>query len=57
MKKKSEGQDQKLPSGKWVQRVPRSLHLKLILLARAEGVSLNHLVVSFLAEMVGRKRK
>jgi antitoxin HicB len=42
-----------LPSGKWLQRVPRSLHSKLIKLARKEGVSLNQLVVMALAELVG----
>jgi antitoxin HicB len=47
--------DVDLPSGKWVQRVPRSLHLKLIRLARREGVSLNQLVTSALAEAVGSK--
>jgi predicted RNase H-like HicB family nuclease len=44
-----------LPSGKWLQRVPRSLHLKLIRLAKQEGVSLNQLVTSALAEVVGGK--
>jgi antitoxin HicB len=44
-----------LPSGKWLQRVPRSLHLKLIYLAKREGVSLNQLVTCGLAEMVGGK--
>jgi predicted RNase H-like HicB family nuclease len=44
-----------LPSGKWLQRVPRSLHLKLIRLAKDEGVSLNQLVNTALAEAVGRK--
>ena len=44
-----------LPSGKWLQRVPRSLHLKLIHLAKHEGVSLNQLVTSALAEVVGRR--
>lgn len=42
-----------LPSGKWVQRIPRSLHLNLIRLARVEGVSLNQLVAMFCAERVG----
>lgn len=42
-----------LPSGKWLQRVPRSLHLKLIRLAKQEGVSLNQLVTSALAEAAG----
>jgi antitoxin HicB len=44
-----------LPSGKWVQRVPRSLHFKLIRLAKAEGVSLNQFVTSALSERVGAK--
>lgn len=41
-----------LPSGKWLQRVPRSLHLQIALLARDEGVSLNQLVTSILAQQV-----
>lgn len=44
-----------LPSGKWLQRVPRSLHKKLADLASKEQVSLNQLVTSLLAEAVGRK--
>jgi predicted RNase H-like HicB family nuclease len=44
-----------LPSGKWLQRVPRSLHLKLIRIADREGVSLNQFVTSALAEAVGGK--
>jgi predicted RNase H-like HicB family nuclease len=39
-----------LPSGKWVQRVPRSLHRKLANMAKREGVSLNQLVTSILAQ-------
>jgi predicted HicB family RNase H-like nuclease len=42
-----------LPSGKWLQRVPRTLHKKLADLAHREGVSLNQYVVSVLAEAVG----
>lgn len=42
-----------LPSGKWVQRVPRSLHKKLVALAKREGTSLNQLVVSVLSACVG----
>jgi antitoxin HicB len=42
-----------LPSGKWVQRVPRSLHARLAKVAEQEGVSLNHLVTSMLAEALG----
>ncbi|MEE9451489.1 MAG: type II toxin-antitoxin system HicB family antitoxin [Gammaproteobacteria bacterium] len=42
-------------SGKWVQRVPKSLHLKLVQQAKREGVSLNTLVVSVIAEALGEK--
>jgi antitoxin HicB len=44
-----------LPSGKWLQRVPRSLHRKLASLAKQEGVSLNQLATSILAEAIGRR--
>lgn len=47
--------DQGLPSGKWLQRVPRSLHKRLAEQARQEGVSLNQFITSLLAEAVGRK--
>src|SRR4029450_2511521 len=36
-------------SGKWVQRVPKSLHSRLVERAEREGVSLNTLVVSLIA--------
>jgi predicted RNase H-like HicB family nuclease len=42
-----------LPSGKWLQRVPRTLHRKLASLAEREGVSLNQLTTAILAERVG----
>ncbi len=42
-----------LPSGKWLQRVPRSLHKKLAELAEREDVSLNQLVTSILSEAIG----
>ena len=38
-----------LPSGRWVQRVPRSLHLQLTLQAKREQVSLNQFVTAMLA--------
>jgi antitoxin HicB len=41
--------------GQWRQRVPKTLHDKLRRLAEAEGVSLNALVTSFLAEAVGKR--
>lgn len=37
-------------SGRFVQRVPRSLHARLIARAKAEGVSLNTLVVSLVSQ-------
>lgn len=40
-------------SGKWVQRVPKSMHLRLIARAKDEAVSLNTLVISMLAEELG----
>lgn len=43
-------------SGKWVQRVPRSLHTRLVERAEREGVSLNTLVISLIAEGLGKKR-
>jgi len=46
--------EEKLSSGKWLQRVPRSLHMSLTRMAEQEGVSLNQLVATTLAEAVGR---
>jgi len=40
-------------SGKWVQRVPKSIHLRLVNRAREEGVSLNTLVITMLSESLG----
>lgn len=40
-------------SGKWVQRVPKSIHLRLVNRAKEEGVSLNTLVITMLAESLG----
>lgn len=48
--------EESLPSGKWVQRVPRTLHRKLVLMARRERVSLNQLVTSILSEASGARR-
>ena len=48
--------EEALPSGKWVQRVPRTLHRDLIRLAQREKVSLNQLVTSVLSEAVGARR-
>ena len=40
--------------GQWRQRVPRSLHEKLKIVAAREGVSLSSYVANVLAENVGR---
>ncbi len=42
-------------SGKFVARVPRTVHARLTSRAKAEGVSLNTLVLAFIAEGLGRK--
>ena len=41
-------------SGKWVQRVPKSIHLRLVEKALEEGISLNTLVITMLAEALSR---
>ncbi|MFO1433357.1 MAG: type II toxin-antitoxin system HicB family antitoxin [Candidatus Competibacteraceae bacterium] len=41
--------------GKFVQRLPKSLHAKLTARAKQEGVSLNTLVLAFIAEGLGRR--
>ena len=47
---------EELPSGKWLQRVPRSLHKSLTDMAKTEGVSLNQFVTTILAEAVGTQK-
>jgi len=47
-------EEEKEYSGKFLVRVPRSLHRQLSLRANMEGTSLNQLVVAMLAEAVGR---
>ena len=42
-------------SGKFVQRLPKSLHARLAARAKQEGVSMNTLVTAVLAEALGRK--
>lgn len=42
-------------SGKFVARVPKSIHAKLTARAKAEGVSLNTLVLALIAEGLGRR--
>lgn len=41
--------------GRFVQRLPKSLHTKLAARAKQEGVSLNTLVLTFIAEGLGRR--
>ena len=45
----------RVASGKFVARVPRTVHAQLTSRAKAEGVSLNTLVVSILAEGLGKR--
>ena len=42
-------------SGKFVQRLPKSLHARLTARAKQEGVSMNTLVIAFIAESLGKK--
>lgn len=42
-------------SGRFVSRVPRSIHAQLVMRAKREGVSLNTLVLSLIAEGLGRR--
>ncbi|WP_097461478.1 type II toxin-antitoxin system HicB family antitoxin [Mangrovitalea sediminis] len=43
-------------SGKFIARLPKSLHARLVSRAKQEGVSMNALVASILAEDMGRHR-
>jgi antitoxin HicB len=42
-------------SGKFVARVPKTVHAQLATRAKAEGVSLNTLVLTFIAQGLGQK--
>ncbi len=42
-------------SGKILQRIPRTLHARLASQAKREGVSLNQLILSLVAEGIGRR--
>lgn len=42
-------------SGKFVARVPKTIHAQLATRAKAEGVSLNALVLALIAEGLGRR--
>jgi predicted RNase H-like HicB family nuclease len=44
-------------SGQLRLRLPRTLHAKLALQAAAEGVSLNTLIVNYLAESIGSRQE
>jgi len=44
-------------SGRFVQRVPRSLHAQRIAYAKAEGVSLNTLIVSLVSQGLGSRHE
>ena len=44
-------------SGQFVQRIPKSLHRRLATRAAAEGVSLNQLAATYLAEGLGIRGK
>ncbi len=44
-------------SGKWVQRVPKTLHRRLAEQAKREGVSLNTLAATILAEGIARRAR
>ena len=44
-----------IASGKFVARVPKTIHAQLTTRAKSEGVSLNTLVVTFIAQGLGRK--
>lgn len=41
--------------GRFVQRLPKSLHIRLAARAKQEGVSMNALVTSIIAESLGKK--
>jgi antitoxin HicB len=43
-------------SGKWVMRVPRTLHRRLSDQAKRDGVSLNTLAATYIAEGLGETR-
>lgn len=44
-------------SGQWRQRVPNTLHARLVERARREGVSLNTLVTAMIAEGLGNRQR
>lgn len=46
---------QEKQSGKWVQRVPKSIHSRLINIAREEKTSLNTLVITMITESLAHR--
>lgn len=42
-------------SGRFVQRIPKSLHARLAARAKQEGVSMNSLVTAIIAESLGKR--
>ncbi|MGB4114940.1 MAG: type II toxin-antitoxin system HicB family antitoxin [Polaromonas sp.] len=44
-------------SGKFVTRVPKTVHAQLTMRAKSEGVSLNALVLTFIAQGLGASRR
>ena len=44
-------------SGKFVARVPKTVHAQLAMRAKSEGVSLNALVLTFIAHGLGASRR
>ncbi len=46
-----------IASGKFIARVPKTVHAQLTSRAKAEGVSLNALVLTFIAEGLGRRER
>ncbi len=45
-----------IASGKFIARVPKTVHAQLTTRAKAEGVSLNALPLTFIAQGLGRKQ-
>jgi antitoxin HicB len=42
-------------SGKFITRIPKSLHARLVARAKQEGVSMNSLVISYISECLGKR--
>ena len=42
-------------SGRFIMRVPKSIHARLVARAKQEGVSMNSLVMAYLAEALGKR--